>query len=90
MLFLTQHIISTPGTEDGVAWQNFDGTWGVYEKDLCPNTLDEFKKMERFNPDQSWTLVPSLTTINRAIRSAREPLAYKKLNSTARWFREQP
>jgi Protein of unknown function (DUF2950) len=27
----------------------------VYEKDLGPKTLDEFKKMERFNPDASWT-----------------------------------
>lgn len=26
----------------------------VYEKDLGPKTLDEFKKMERFNPDTSW------------------------------------
>jgi len=26
----------------------------VYEKDLGPNTLDEFKKMELFNPDKSW------------------------------------
>jgi hypothetical protein len=31
----------------------------VYEKDLGPKTLDEFKKMERFNPDASWTPVPS-------------------------------
>ncbi len=30
----------------------------VYEKDLGPKTLDEFKKMERFNPDASWTPVP--------------------------------
>jgi Protein of unknown function (DUF2950) len=26
----------------------------VYEKDLGPNTLEEFKKMELFNPDKSW------------------------------------
>jgi hypothetical protein len=26
----------------------------VYEKDLGPNTLDLFKKMERFNPDSTW------------------------------------
>jgi len=26
----------------------------VYEKDLGPNTLDEFKKMELFNPDKTW------------------------------------
>ena len=31
----------------------------VYEKDLGPKTLDEFKKMERFNPDKSWTPVES-------------------------------
>ena len=29
----------------------------VYEKDLGPKTLDEFKKMERFNPDKSWGAV---------------------------------
>ena len=131
-----QHIVSAPGTQDGLTWQNPDGTWGgpigenvaraieqgyrssaepyhgyffkilkgqgpaaplgqmdfvveglmiggfalvaapaeyevtgvrtfivsqdgiVYEKDLGPKTLDEFKKMERFNPDKSWTPVP--------------------------------
>jgi hypothetical protein len=131
-----QRIISTSGTQDGLAWQNTDGTWGgpvgdkiaraieqgysidsepyhgyffkilkgqgpaaplgeidfvvegvmiggfalvaapaeygvtgvrtfivshdgvVYDKDFGPNTLDEFKKMERFNPDKSWTPVP--------------------------------
>ena len=130
-----QRIISTPGTQDGLAWQNPDGTWGgpvgekiaqaiaqgytdraepyhgyffkvlkgqgpaaplgqldyvvngamiggfalvaapakygvtgiktfivsqdgvVYEKDLGPSTLDTFSKMERFNPDRSWTPV---------------------------------
>ena len=132
-----QRIVSTPGKQDGLAWQNADGTWGgpigeniaraieqgyttgsepyhgyffkilkgqgpaaplgemdfvvkgvmiggfalvaapaeygvtgvrsfivshdgvVYEKDLGPKTLDEFKKMERFNPDTSWTPVPA-------------------------------
>ena len=29
----------------------------VYEKDLGANTLTEFSKMERFNPDTSWTPV---------------------------------
>jgi len=131
-----QRIVSTPGKQDGLAWQNPDGTWGgpvgeniaraieqgytsssepyhgyffkilkgqgpaaplgemdfvvkgvmiggfalvaapgeyevtgvrtfivshdgvVYEKDFGPKTLDEFKKMERFNPDKSWTPVP--------------------------------
>ncbi|MCI0443307.1 DUF2950 domain-containing protein, partial [bacterium] len=27
----------------------------VYEKDLGPKTLDEFKKIEKFNPDESWS-----------------------------------
>ncbi len=126
-----QRIVSTPGKQDGLAWQNADGTWGgpigeniahvieqgyakgdpyhgyyfkvlkgqgpaapmgqmdyvvkgvmiggfalgaapaeyrvtgvktfivsndgvVYEKDLGPNTLEEFKKMELFNPDKTW------------------------------------
>jgi hypothetical protein len=130
-----QRIISTPGKQDGLAWQNADGTWGgpigekiaraieqgysadaqpyhgyffkilkgqgpaaplgemdyvvrgvmiggfalvaapaeygesgvksfivsqdgvVYQKDFGPATLDEFAKMERFNPDLSWTPV---------------------------------
>ena len=130
-----KRIISTPGKQDGLAWQNPDGTWGgpvgekiaraieqgytnraepyhgyffkilkgqgpaaplgeldfvvkgvmiggfalvaapaeyrvtgvktfivshdgiVYQKDLGPGTLNEFKKMERFNPDKSWTPV---------------------------------
>jgi hypothetical protein len=130
-----QRIVSTPGKQDGLAWQNPDGTWSgpigeniaraieqgyttgsepfhgyffkilkgqgpaaplgeidfvvkgamiggfalvaapaeykvtgvrtfmvshdgvVYEKDLGPKTLDEFQKMERFNPDLSWTPV---------------------------------
>jgi Protein of unknown function (DUF2950) len=127
-----QRIISTPGKQDGLAWQNQDGSWGgpigekiaraieqgysgsaepyhgyffkilkgqgpsaplgemnfmvkgvmiggfalvaapaeygvtgvksfivshdgvVYEKDFGPATLNEFIKMERFNPDRSW------------------------------------
>jgi hypothetical protein len=131
-----QRIISTPGKQDGLAWQNADGAWDgpigekiaraieqgytsrsepyhgyffkilkgqgpaaplgamdfvvkgvmiggfalvaapaeygvtgvrtflvshdgvVYEKDLGPKTLEEFEKMERFNPDKSWTPVP--------------------------------
>jgi hypothetical protein len=130
-----QRIISSPGKQDGLAWQNADGTWGgpvgekiaraieqgytsgsepyhgyffkilkgqgpaaplgemdyvikdvmiggfalvaapaeysvtgintfivsqdgvVYEKDFGSITLDEFKKMELFNPDKSWTPV---------------------------------
>ena len=29
----------------------------VYQKDLGPASLEEFMKMERFNPDKSWTPV---------------------------------
>jgi Protein of unknown function (DUF2950) len=132
-----QKIISTPGTQDGLAWQNPDGTWDgpvgenvaraiergysptgnqqpyhgyffrvlkgqgpdaplgqmdyvvkgamiggfaliavpaqykvtgvksfivsndgvVYEKDLGPNTLELAKKIDRFNPDKTWSPV---------------------------------
>jgi len=130
-----QRIVSIPGTQDGLAWQNPDGTWGgpigdkiaraieqgytsgaepyhgyffkilkgqgtaaphgemdyvvkgvmiggfalvaapaqygvtgvrtfivsqdgvVYDRDFGSQTLDEFKKMERFNPDKSWNPV---------------------------------
>jgi Protein of unknown function (DUF2950) len=132
-----QRIVSTPGKQDGLAWQNADGTWGgpigekiaraieqgytsgaepyhgyffkilqgqgpaaplgqmdyvvkgvmiggfaliaapaeysvtgvrtfivsqdgvVYEKDFGPKTLAEFREMELFNPDKSWTPVPA-------------------------------
>ena len=131
-----QRVISTPGRQDGLAWQAADGTWQgpvgegiarviaegyttkyqpyhgyffkvlrgqgpaapmgemdfvvkgvmiggfalvaapadyevtgvksfivshagvVYEKDLGPKTLDQFRAMERFNPDPTWTPVP--------------------------------
>ena len=130
-----QRITSTPGTQDGLAWQESDGTWAgpigekiaraieqgytigadpyhgyffkilkgqgpaaplgemdymvkgvmiggfalaavpaeyavtgvrsfivsqdgvVYEQDMGPKSLDEFKKMEHFNPDKSWVPV---------------------------------
>jgi Protein of unknown function (DUF2950) len=130
-----QRIISIPGTQDGLAWQNSDGTWDgpigenvakaiargytsrnepyrgyffqvlkgqgpaaplgeldyvvkgvmiggfaliaapaqyrvtavktfmvsqdgvVYEKDLGPNTLEIVRRIDRFNPDPSWTPV---------------------------------
>jgi hypothetical protein len=130
-----QRIVATPGKQDGLAWQNADGSWGgpiganiaraieqgytstsepyhgyffkilkgqgptaplgemdfvvkgvmiggfalvaapaeynvtgvrtfivshagtVYEKDLGPKTLDEFQKMELFNPDPTWSPV---------------------------------
>jgi hypothetical protein len=131
-----QRIISSPGKQDGLAWQNTDGTWAgpigekiarvidqgypgspepyhgyffkilkgqgaaaplgemdfvvkgvmiggfalvaapaeygetgvktfivshdgvVYQKDFGPASLTEFEKMDRFNPDKSWTPVP--------------------------------
>jgi hypothetical protein len=131
-----QRIVSLPGKQDGLAWQNTDGTWGgpigekiaraieqgytsgaepyhgyffkilkgqgpaaplgqmnfvvegvmiggfalvaapaehsvtgmrtfivsndgvVYEKDFGLKTLDEFEKMELYNPDKSWDPVP--------------------------------
>lgn len=130
-----QRIVSTPGKQDGLAWQNPDGSWGgpvgekiaraieqgystgaqpyhgyffkilkgqgpaaplgemdyvikglmiggfalvaapaeygvtgvqtfivsqdgvVYQRDFGPATLNEFAKMDRFNPDKSWTPV---------------------------------
>jgi Protein of unknown function (DUF2950) len=130
-----QRIVSSPGKQDGLAWQNTDGSWGgpvgekiaraieqgystgaqpyhgyffkilkgqgpaaplgemdyvvkglmiggfalvaapaeygvtgvqtfivsqdgvVYQKDFGPATLDEFARVERFNPDKSWTPV---------------------------------
>ena len=130
-----QRIMSTPGKQDGLVWQNPEGSWGgpigeetaraieqgytsgadpyhgyffkilkgqgpaaplgemdfvvkgvmiggfalvaapaeyrttgvktfivshdgvVYEKDLGPASIEQFKKMERFNPDESWTPV---------------------------------
>jgi hypothetical protein len=129
-----QRIISTPGKQDGLAWQNADGSWGgpigknvakaldkgyslresyhgyffkvlkgqgpaaplgkmdflvkgvmiggfalvaapaeyrvsgvktfivgydgvVYEKDLGPETLKQFQRMTRYNPDKTWSPV---------------------------------
>jgi hypothetical protein len=34
----------------------------VYEKDLGPNTLEAFKKMELYNPDKTWSPVVEPTT----------------------------
>jgi hypothetical protein len=31
---------------------SYDGV--VYQKDLGPDTFEQFKKMERFNPDSTW------------------------------------
>ena len=52
-------LVAAPAEYDVTGVRTFivshDGV--VYEKDLGPQTLDEFKKMERFNPDPSWTPV---------------------------------
>ena len=140
-----QHIIATPGKQDGLAWQAADGTWEgpvgegiaraiaegytdryepfhgyffkvlkgqgpaaplgeidfvvngamiggfalvaapaeygvtgvktfivshggiIYEKDLGPETLDQFRAMELFNPDSTWTPVEdAVTSVRRA------------------------
>ena len=53
-------LVAAPAEYDVTGVRTFivsqDGV--VYEKDFGPTTLDEFKKMERFNPDKSWTPVP--------------------------------
>jgi hypothetical protein len=35
----------------------FPARFLAYEKDFGPTAFDEFKKMERFSPDKSWTAV---------------------------------
>jgi hypothetical protein len=46
----------------------------VYQKDLGPSTLDEFIKMERFNPDKSWTPVPEQTNGEGLVEGSGEEL----------------
>ena len=52
-------LVAAPAEYDVTGVRTFivshDGV--VFEKDLGPTTLDEFKKMERFNPDKTWTPV---------------------------------
>jgi hypothetical protein len=52
-------LVAAPAEYDVTGVRTFiishDGV--VYEKDLGSSTLDQFKKMERFNPDKSWTPV---------------------------------
>lgn len=52
-------LVAAPAEYDVTGVRTFivshDGV--VYEKDFGANTLDEFKKMDRFNPDKSWTPV---------------------------------
>ena len=52
-------LVAAPATYGVTGVKTFivshDGV--VYEKDFGKNTLNEFKRMERFNPDASWTPV---------------------------------
>ena len=43
--------------ESGLKTFMVSHTGVVYEKDVGPATLAEFQKMDRFNPDKSWTPV---------------------------------
>ena len=43
------------GEYDIVRMVSNDGV--VYEKDFGATTLEEFKKIERFNPDETWAPV---------------------------------
>ena len=45
-----QHILSTPGNHDGLAWQNQDGTWGGPVGEEVAKALDESYKAERGTP----------------------------------------
>jgi hypothetical protein len=38
----------------------------VYQKDLGPNTLETFQKMDRYNPDKTWTRVDEETGMPEA------------------------
>ena len=52
-------LVAAPAEYDETGVKRFivghDGV--VYERDFGPATLDEFSKMERFDPDNSWTSV---------------------------------
>jgi Protein of unknown function (DUF2950) len=45
--------------ETGVKTFMVSNTGIVYEKDAGPESLAEFQKMDRFNPDKSWAAVPA-------------------------------
>ena len=45
-----QHILSTPGQHDGLAWQNPDGTWGGPVGEEAAKALQEGYKAERGTP----------------------------------------
>ena len=45
----------------------------VYQKDFGTKTLDQFSKMELFNPDDSWTPVLDHDENNNSIATSRGP-----------------
>src|SRR5438094_6192197 len=45
-----QHILSTPGKHDGLAWKNADGTWGGPVGEEVAKALEEGYKAERGTP----------------------------------------
>jgi Protein of unknown function (DUF2950) len=45
-----QHVLSTPGKHDGLAWQNPDGTWGGPVGEEVAKALEEGYKAERGTP----------------------------------------
>jgi Protein of unknown function (DUF2950) len=45
-----QHILSTPGKHDGLAWKNPDGTWGGPVGEEVARALEEGYKAERGTP----------------------------------------
>ena len=45
-----QHILSTPGKHDGLAWKNQDGTWGGPVGEEVAKALEEGYKAERGQP----------------------------------------
>jgi hypothetical protein len=45
-----QHVLSTPGKHDGLAWQNPDGTWGGPVGEDVAKALQEGYKAERGTP----------------------------------------
>src|SRR5436305_3809640 len=45
-----QHVLSTPGKHDGLAWKNQDGTWGGPVGEEVAKALEEGYKAERGQP----------------------------------------
>jgi hypothetical protein len=45
-----QHVLSTPGKQDGLAWKNADGTWGGPVGEEVAKAIEEGYKGERGQP----------------------------------------